>query len=342
MKAAIYNPYLDTLGGGERYTMAFAKALIAEGYKVDVEWKNTAIKNRLENRFGIKLNDINFIHNIKRGDGYDVCFWVSDGSIPLLRAHKNFLHFQFPFREVNGRSLLNKMKMFRIEKIICNSYFTKSFIDKEYGVESIVIYPPIDAESFKPKRKENIILYVGRFSQLEQTKNQHILISSFKKLYDSGDEGWKLILAGGVEVGVDNYIEKLIRSIKEYPIEIVKSPSFDELKYLYGISRIFWSAVGYGIDENKEPKKVEHFGISVVEAMAGGLVPVIYSAGGYLEIIADGYNGFLWKTKREFLKKTKELIYNHKSIRMLSTQAKLDAKVYEYERFEAEVGKLLY
>src|SRR6266852_9194189 len=97
MKAAIYNPYLDTLGGGERYIMAAAVALVKEGYEVHVEWKDAALKEKLEKRFGIDLSGVNFVEDIKRGDGYDVCFWVSDGSIPTLRARKNFLHFQVPF-----------------------------------------------------------------------------------------------------------------------------------------------------------------------------------------------------------------------------------------------------
>src|SRR4030066_1199320 len=112
MKAAIYNPYLDTLGGGERYTMAFALVMEEKNYRVDVEWKDENIKVRLEKRFNMDLSKINFIQDIKQGDGYDVCFWVSDGSIPLLHARKNFLHFQIPFEEVNGRSLMNKMKLF--------------------------------------------------------------------------------------------------------------------------------------------------------------------------------------------------------------------------------------
>src|SRR3989337_2334648 len=217
MKAAIFNPYLDTLGGGERYTMSFAKVLLDNGYEVDVQWKNSSVKNKLEERFGIDLTAVNFIKDIKRGDSYDICFWISDGSIPLLRAHKNFLHFQFPFKDVNGRSLLNKMKLFRVDEIICNSYFTKGFIDKEYGVDAQVIYPPVDVASFKPKRKENSILYVGRFSQLEQAKNQHILVAEFKKLCKGGVKDWKLILAGGVEVGVGNYTDKLAKSSKDYP-----------------------------------------------------------------------------------------------------------------------------
>ena len=169
MKAAIVNPYFDTLGGGERYTMAVATTLVKLGYSVFLQWSDETIKEKLEARFGIQLKGVQIVDDVKRGDGYDVCFWLSDGSIPLLRAKKNIIHFQFPFQGVNDRTLLNKMKLWRVNSVVCNSEFTKRFIDREFGVNSVVVYPPVDTVSFKPKRKkENKIVYVGRFSALTQ------------------------------------------------------------------------------------------------------------------------------------------------------------------------------
>src|SRR3972149_5426917 len=129
MKAAIYNPYWDTLGGGERYTISFAKVLTQQGYSVDVEWKSTDLLDKIHERFGIETGDIKIVPDVKKGDGYDLCFWVSDGSIPLLHSRNNLIHFQVPFTDVNGRSLINKMKLFRIKNVICNSQFTKNIID---------------------------------------------------------------------------------------------------------------------------------------------------------------------------------------------------------------------
>src|SRR3989344_655123 len=236
-KAVIINPYLDTLGGGERYTLAFADVLAKNSYEVDVEWKNGKIKRLLEERFGKKLNEnISFVSDARRGDGYDVCFWVSDGSIPTLRARRNLLHFQVPFHHVGGNSLLNKMKFFRIDKIICNSKFTKEIIDREYGVESVVIYPPVDVGHIKPKRKENIILSVGRFSSLMQSKKQDELIKVFKKMQLTdfpAQASWKLVLAGGIEVGADKFVEKVEKLAQGYPVEIIKSPKFGQLRGIY-------------------------------------------------------------------------------------------------------------
>lgn len=341
MKAAIYNPYLDTLGGGERYTLSFAKVLIDKGYEVDIEWKSPGIIKLLEDRFGLNLSKINVVPDINRGDGYDLCFWVSDGSIPALKSRKNFLHFQVPFHDVGGKSLINKMKLFRVSKIICNSGFTKKIIDREYGVSGTVIYPPVDTSSIKPKRKENIILYVGRFSELLQNKNQDLLIRNFKKLVNRGTVDWKLILIGGAEVGAGSYLDKLRQMSKGYPIDIIESPSFNYLKELYGKAKIFWSASGFDVDENKDPQKVEHFGITVVEAMAAGVVPVVYGAGGHNEIVTDKENGFLWMRESELLKISKELINNKSLWRKYSLAAIAESSKFSYQKFESGVSQIL-
>ncbi|HJX59026.1 hypothetical protein A2V61_04360 [Candidatus Woesebacteria bacterium RBG_19FT_COMBO_47_8] len=341
MRAAIYNPYLDTLGGGERYSLAVATVLQNKGYKVDVQWRSPSVKNKLEDRFGIKLTDINFVKDIARGDGYDLCFWVSDGSIPALKARKNLLHFQVPFHGVKGVTLLNKMKLWRISKVICNSRFTKSFIDAEYGVDSAVIYPPVAIEKIRPKIKEDIITFVGRFSQLTQAKNQDVLIKAFKRLYDSGYSEWKLILAGGAEIGGKEYLENIKKISSGYPIEIVESPTFKEICTLYGRAKIFWSAVGFGAKEEKEPEKFEHFGISAVEAMAAGAAPLVYRGGGYKEIVREGENGFLWASTQELLKNTRTLIETKGLLVKLGREARLDSKKYSYDVFAEKLSALL-
>lgn len=338
MRAAIYNPYFNTLGGGERYTTSFAKVLANNGYTVDMEWKDIGIKTELTNRFGINLDEINIVDSVNKGDGYDLCFWISDGSVPMLRSRNNILHFQVPFHDVSGKSLMNRMKMIRINNVVCNSLFTKKVIDKEYGINSVVLYPPVDVDNIKPKRKENLILCVGRFSQILQSKSQDVLIRTFKKMCDQGLTDWKLILAGGTEVGAYKYIEGLEKLIGNYPIVIIKSPNYSTIKDLYGRAKIFWSASGYNINDIKSPEKVEHFGITVVEAMAAGAIPVVYNAGGHKEIVTNDKNGFLWHNTKELISQTK------KSIRdriQMTKNARDVSQQYSYAIFENHIKKLL-
>ncbi len=341
MKAAIYNPYLDTLGGGERYSLSFAKVLSDNGYQVDIEWSDPLIIGKLENKFGLDLKNISTVKDVKRGDGYDIIFWVSDGSIPLLHSRHNFLHFQIPFKNVSGKSLLNKMKFFRIEKIICNSEFTKTIIDKEYGVNSIVLYPPVDTAKFKPQKKEKIILSVSRFSQLTQSKRQDVLIEAFMKFYKKGYKDWKLVLAGGTEVGAQEFLINIKEMSKGFPIEIIENPDFKELAKLYGISKLFWSAAGYGVDEYREPSKVEHFGIAVVEAMASGSLPLVFEAGGHKETVADGNNGYLWSEKNQLISKTVQVIKDLGLFKKMAVNAIETSHKYSYENFKKRIESFI-
>ena len=347
MRAAIYNPYLDTLGGGERYVMTVAQVLEKNGWEVDVEWDDAGILKKLEDRLGLDLSGVRVVSGIHKGREYDLCFWLSDGSIPRLYAQKNILHFQVPFHDVSGKSLFNRLKLRRIHKVVCNSKFTKKFIDKEYGVNSVVVYPPVDVEEFntlpvgKQGKKENIILSIGRFSQLLQAKRQDVLVSVFKKMVDGGLEGWKLILAGGSDIGGEEFARSLRFETRGYPIEIIENPDFEALKKLYGRAKIFWSASGFGVNEEKEPEKVEHFGIVVVEAMAAGCVPVVNNKGGYSEIIENGINGILWDSRNELREQTVRLIKDEKERIKFSKTCKKRAQQFSQAKFEDEILKVI-
>ncbi len=114
---------------------------------------------------------------------YFFLFYFSDGSIPFLFGKKNILHFQVPFNNVRGKSLLNSLKFKKIEKVVCNSLFTKKVIDQEYGINSDVWYPPVGVEEIEPtSEKENFILAVGRFEKSQTEKRQDVLIETFKKM----------------------------------------------------------------------------------------------------------------------------------------------------------------
>ena len=204
-----------------------------------------------------------------------------------------------------------------------------------------MVYPPVSVADIKSKRKENLIIYVGRFSELLQSKNQDVLIKAFKKLFNSGFDNWKLTLAGGVEMGLNSYVAKLRKMSRGFPIEIVESPDFKALKELYGKAKIFWSGVGYDEDENKFPEKVEHFGMTVVEAMAAGCVPVVYNAGGHKEIVHDGINGFTWNNPSMLISKTKKLISGNGVYRAVSNESKKESQKFSYEQFRKEIMKLI-
>ena len=344
MRALIYDPYLDTLGGGERYCLTVAECLLAGDWQVDLPWRGRDIKRKLVNRFDLKINKLkiinfdilsqNLISKFRFFRSYDLIFWMSDGSVPFLFGKKNFLHVQVPFIGVRGKSLLNNFKFKFIGKTICNSQFTKKFVDQEFGINSEVLYPPVDVKKFKSTQKENIILAVGRFEETMQAKKQDILIRVFKNMVDRGLAGWKLVLAGGslIEEEENKFLTKLKNLAVGYPISFEVNTKFEQLKRIYSKAKFFWHAAGYGVDENREPWRVEHFGITVVEAMAAGCVPLVIDKGGLKEIVRRGA-GERWKTIEELENKTLNFINNKERLNNCALKAQKESLKFSKRNF---------
>jgi glycosyltransferase involved in cell wall biosynthesis len=333
-KALIVNPYWDTLGGGERYTATMAKFLLDHGWQVDI-LSTTDLSDQLKNRFGIDIGAAvwkNQPYAPLSTLNYQLLFWLSDGSIPVSLANKTLIHLQFPFQNIGGQSIINQLKSHSYQFVV-NSYFTKSFIDREYGVNSRVLYPPVDVESFKSGNKIQQILYLGRFSNLTQKKGQSSLIKAFSLLQPQ-IPGWKLILAGGTRVGSEpEDLNKLKKSAAKLPVEFIFNPDITQIQKLYSESPIFWSASGFGVNEKLNPTLVEHFGISLVESMAAGCVPIVTGLGGHKEIIESGSDGYFFDSLDQLNAKTLELISDQKLLRQLSQSAIAKSKMFGTDKF---------
>ena len=72
------------------------------------------------------------------------------------------------------------------------------------------------------------------------------------------------------------------------------------MEKLLSTASIFWSATGYG-ERDDQPWAAEHFGMTTVEAMAGGCVPVVIDKAGQQEIITPGVDGFRWSTPAQLM-----------------------------------------
>lgn len=353
-KALIFDPYLDTLGGGERYTLTVAKILSNNGYHVSLAWPSQEILESATSRFGLDLKGISadleafelfnssgkLLKKIKITRKYDLVFFLSDGSIPFLFSKNNILHFQVPFKKIINPRNLNFFKFMLIKKFVYNSKFTQNILEKSLPKKGVVIYPPIDTKGFKSSvKKENMILSVGRFDSPSHAKRQDILIEGFKKLIKETQTNYKLVLAGGLS-GEDKELQGLKARAKGLPIEFVVNPSFEKLVSLYSKAKIFWHAAGFEIDEKESPDKVEHFGMTTVEAMAAGCVPVVCNKGGQKEIIIPG-TGFLWNTISELVKYTLQLINSPDIILQTRKQAINRSKDFGLMTFEKSLKQLL-
>jgi len=227
--------------------------------------------------------------------------------------------------------------------IWANSEFTRSWIRNYWGRESEVLYPRIDTEVFRVAEKTQKILSVGRFFAGSHNKKHLVLIQAFRELVDAGLQGWELHLVGGRAAGDshDEYMNQVYHLANGYPVVIHLDLPFAKLVDLYAESTIYWHASGYGEDEGQAPIKFEHFGITTVEAMASGCVPVVIGKGGQPEIVSHGENGFLWTTPSELKSMTQTIIQNPQLCQKLSAAAIDRSKFFDKEHFNSRLQKLL-
>jgi glycosyltransferase involved in cell wall biosynthesis len=387
-QAAIYDPYLDTLGGGERYCLTVAEILLKNGYDVDLFWSgNPKLIESAEQRFSLNLDKLKIVPDIfgikpqkidlieekqsliklidhSLGNSYihhkvsqfydklaitrkyDLMFYLSDGSVPFLFSKNNYLHIQVPFVDDENikKNISNFIKLKLISKVICNSKFTAHFQGNLFKEKVSVLYPPVDLDKFFIAEKSKIILSVGRFDNVLNAKKQDILIDAFSSLInDYNIKDWKLVLAGGsiIEPEKNSYLNWLKDKAKNLPVEFVVNPKFDELKNIYSKSSIYWHAAGYNVDQNRHPENTEHFGITIVEAMTSGLVPVVVAKGGIPEIIEDNENGYLWTSIEELVIKTKKIIYNPELLKNISKKAVESCLEFSKDNFEKKLLKLI-
>lgn len=352
-KALLFDPYLDTLGGGERYFLTFANSLLTYGYEVEIAWSDKKILSKASDRFGLDFSKVkcnekayklfsdksSIVERYGFTSPYDLIFWVSDGSLPLLFSRNNLVHFQVPFTKLGGNKLFNLLKYQFINHLIYNSKFTQNIIEKSLPKDKgFVLYPPIDVDKFKPSKKENIILSVARFDSPSHSKRQDILIRAFRKFYEK-NKNYKLYLTGGLR-GNKNVLDKFTRLAKGLPIKIITNPNFEDLKSLYSKSKFFWHAAGFGVDERLNPEKVEHFGMTTVEAMASGCVPIVIAKGGQKEIIKKG-SGYLVDSIEAMSDQTDYLVNNEQEYSNFQKSGKNRSSEYSNTVFSQKINNIL-
>lgn len=357
MKIGIYDPYLDTLSGGEKY-MLTAAACLAEKNDVTIFWDDPQILDKAYNKLRIDLSKttvkpnifspkVPFSSRLFETGNYDCLFILSDGSLPITLSKKTIIHFQFPVEWVKGDGLITKIKLLKLNTIICNSRFTKKFIDKKFHTNSKILYPPcINSNDIKKvsEEKKNIVLTVGRYSPLSSkgnsVKKTEVMIDAFKKMVDGGLKNWQFIAAVSFLKENEKYLDQLEKAIKNYPIKIIKNIEFNELMKLYQRSKIYWHAAGFQEDIEKQPERAEHFGITTVEAMAHKVVPVVIEKGGQPEIVDDNINGFLWETQDELIQQTKRLMIDGKLREQMADLAHKKSLEFTVEKFCEELQKI--
>ena len=190
--------------------------------------------------------------------------------------------------------------------VLANSEFTRGWISELWQRESEVLFPPIRIDGIAPAaERAKTIVTVGRFFRpgAGHAKRQLEMVRMFGALA-ARLPGWTLHVVGGVEPAHEPYLREVEAAAAGQPVEVHANAPRAVVERLLGEASVFWSATGLGESERKAPWNQEHFGMTTVEAMAGGCVPVVIDRAGQREIVRDGVDGFRWSTSEQWAERT--------------------------------------
>lgn len=161
---------------------------------------------------------------------------------------------------------------------LSNSGYTAVVNEKEFGIQSRVVYPPVtvEVEPVPWAERENAVICSGR---LTSAKQPHMAIRVVEKLRSQGFD-LKLYLTGGgggtYQWKYRRFLQKMVEERSDW-VTVFENLNYRDYMNLMARCR-------YGLHLKPEP-----FGISIAEMMKLGLIPFVRTQGGQSEIVGDRY-----------------------------------------------------
>jgi glycosyltransferase involved in cell wall biosynthesis len=134
---------------------------------------------------------------------------------------------------------------------------------------------------------------------------------------------------------------KLLERCAGLPIHFHFDISELEKQRLLARATLYWHATGMGRKEPVDAYAFEHFGISVVEAMGAGCIPLCYAGGGPTEIIEFGRSGWLFDSPSELAVLTQLTAWSPERMSSMQREARARAQVVSQKAFSRNLHQFL-
>jgi glycosyltransferase involved in cell wall biosynthesis len=365
-KVCIYSPWFDKYGGGaeavaayiaqyfERYQANSSVTILCDDYLRNIIISPANLQE-INNKYGTSLQKTSIIFKrhgfyslfmygyylrfLKTSMDYDIfinCFI----NVTPTNAHRNIHYLHFPFTKKEAISPF----MFDLyttcnHLFIANSDYTYGWALKFLNPEKMItIEPPVHIrKNVSLLAKQKVILSAGRIS-IE--KNLGILIEAFKE-FSKETGGWQYFIVGSKNPNNEKYYNQLKKQAEGYPVVFYTNKSKDEYNELLSKGTVFWHAMGYGTDFKETPQNAEHFGITTIEAMAHGCIPLVFDVGGPADVVRKHGCGYVWNNIDELRACTKKLSEEPQTIANLSKIAIEKAQLYDEKYFYKGLDKMM-
>lgn len=176
-------------------------------------------------------------------------------------------------------------------------------------------------EKLNITKEDFIILYIGR---LGQEKNVDFLIDN-QEYFTKKNKNIKLVIVGSGP-DYDKYKEKIKKLNLEENIILTGKVPYNEIQYYYNLGNVFVTA-----------STTETQGLTVIEAMSASVPVVCIDDESFRNTVVNGLNGYLFKTKEEYIKYIEELISNKTKTKKLANQARISTDQYSSKYYAERV-----
>ena len=210
----------------------------------------------------------------------------------------------------------------RVGILLSVSDFTRGFVERKWERDSRTVYPPCPVEAFselnRVRSRENLVVTIGR---IVPEKRFHLFVELARLVPRT-----RFVAIGSLSDQASTYYEQLKSSAPEN-VSFILSP-------LRKVRDLLSRAMAYvHCAEN------EHFGITIVEAMAAGCVPIVHDSGGPREIVTSDV-GFRWPDLPAAVRQINLLADNDHFREELSAASSIRAKNFRSEVFESEMARV--
>ncbi|MFV8781643.1 glycosyltransferase [Microbulbifer sp. SA54] len=359
--AVVFSPYDLTPGGGERYILSIAATLSEQHitYFVTPTRYSYYRLATMGAALGVNVEGIRLLEQRKLNTlpHVDVFVAMSNELSPAIRAigrKKNIYHCQFPFPMSSWHVTHCLENVEEYDTVIVNSEFTrKNYIReaKKYSVKIPaveVLSPPVETNKEAVEKDwsadEIQIMNVGRYIAGGHCKKQLELIEAFRCLVDRAaaaglKQKFRLSFVGSLASSeVDReYFARLKETATGLPVDFYVNAPLSQLRELYRRAHFYWHGTGINESVDRKPELFEHFGITPVEAMSFGAIPVVWKDGGPAEVL-QSFPHLRAKSISEFAGVTMEVLNNPYS---LSEDVKSLAATYDSECFSNHILEAL-
>ena len=175
--------------------------------------------------------------------------------------------------------------MIRNSTVLTNSEYSRKAIYKTFKIDSTVLSPPVDVDLFRKavlfssmNKRDDTILVISRFHPSKKVENAIRLAGLLKQK----GIGRSMKIVGNLSphmIGYYSYLRQMVQDqdLSDY-VTFHVNVSFNKLLSLMNESKVYF-----------HPLPGEPFGISTVEAMSAGLIPVVPDLGGHTEFVPLRY-----------------------------------------------------